>query len=91
MRIRRGNRTNRKRRSVKASGREFEHRLNLLPRHMKLFDNFFNVRTRFKIFKHSETGFSVQVPDLATTTWHSDIDRPNCDLARPLDGRGDRC
>jgi len=39
------------RRSVEAASREFEDRLNLLSRHILLFDDFFDARTNFKAFK----------------------------------------
>src|SRR6266566_2662835 len=46
----------RNRRRVEAAGGKFEHRLNLLPRHMKLLDNFLDARTRLKIFKNRSDG-----------------------------------
>lgn len=50
MRISRNGRTHENRR-VKTTGSEFENCLNLLTRHMKLFDYFLDVRTGFEIFK----------------------------------------
>src|SRR5678815_703403 len=44
--------TNRNRRRVEAPRGKFEHCLDLLPRHMKLFDDFLDARTRLKIFKN---------------------------------------
>lgn len=50
MRIRQNGRAQQNRRRVKTTGSQFESCLNLLTRHMKLFDDFLNVRTGFEIF-----------------------------------------
>src|SRR5438105_1835066 len=47
---------NRNRRRVEAAGGKFEHGLNLLPRYMKLLDDFLYTRTRLKIFKNRSDG-----------------------------------
>jgi len=56
MRIWCSRRTHGKRRHVEAPRREFKHRLNLLARHMKLLDDFLDVRPGFKIFEHGGDG-----------------------------------
>src|SRR5580658_1958607 len=43
-------------RRVEAAGGKFKHRLNLLPGHMKLLDDFLDARTRFEIFKYRSGG-----------------------------------
>src|SRR5271157_6011908 len=56
MRIRQSGGTRRSRRCVEAAGGKFEHRLNLLPRYMKLLDDFLDARTCLKIFKDRSHG-----------------------------------
>ncbi len=41
----------RNRRRIEAAGCKSEYFLNLLPRHVILFDDLFNTRPRFEIFK----------------------------------------
>src|SRR5271170_3971288 len=52
MRISRRRCANSHRRSVEAAGGKFEHGLNLLPRYVKLLDDFLYARTRLKVFKY---------------------------------------
>src|SRR5260370_967326 len=46
----------RNRRRVEAAGGKFEHSLNLLPRYMKLLNDFLYRRTRLKVFKNRSDG-----------------------------------
>jgi hypothetical protein len=41
---------------VEAAGGKFQNSLNLLAPHMKLFDDFFDGRARFQIFKYRGDG-----------------------------------
>src|ERR1039458_6513485 len=52
MRISQGRCANGNRRRVEAAGGEFEAGLNLLPRHMNLFDALLDARPRLKIFEN---------------------------------------
>ena len=46
---------------VEAAGREFEHGLNLLRRHMKLFNDFVNVEPASRFSKTVATGMRVSL------------------------------
>ena len=56
MRISQSSCASRSWRRVEAAGGKFEHSLNLLPRYMKLLDDFLYARTRFKILKNRSDG-----------------------------------
>src|ERR1700676_3624927 len=56
MRISQSGCSSRNRRRVETTGGKFEHRLNLLPRYVKLLDDFLYARTRLKIFKNRSNG-----------------------------------
>ena len=62
----RGYSAHRDRRRIETAGRKVEYGLNLLPRHMVLFDDFLDARTQFETFKHrsdrhSEHGWQFHV------------------------------
>ena len=46
----------RNRRRVEAPGSKFKYRLNLLPRHVVLLDDFLNAGAQFQILKNSSDG-----------------------------------
>jgi hypothetical protein len=80
MRIIQSGGTRRNRRRVEAAGGEFEHRLNLLPRYMKLLDDFLDARTCLKIFKNRSHGHPsvrnthapLRLPGMLSTAGHWD-------------------
>src|ERR1035437_3336493 len=61
------------RRCVEAASSKFEHCLNLLPRYMKLLDDFLDARTRLEIFKnrnHRHPGIA-EYPCSTTSVRHA--------------------